>query len=374
MSAFSWPLRLDFHGSSARMRALLPYLDSEVSPTYTITMPVVTTNTFSRVFNTFGLHDEKTGFADMVMRGAKFGNAGGAGDLVLSILTFGIYALVKSHKMDLKKAAVEETLKLLREQIQANPGADSVSVQVDGQELTVSYKLHAGLNRLKITLGAHEFEPIDGVTLKDLRARLENVNQPFAGDDVHHHTPDTLRHSAARVERWEPDGAALLQRIQLLPARERETPLKTLVDRIAQLPEEDRSTAFGSLLVAVRDLDGAARQTLLNILVGRIIFLPPGPQWTAFDGVLAAVRELYVTDRGASLDALASQIWVLSSENRQAAFDGVLAAVQELDVKDQPLPLARLSGQVWALPEGNRKAARDSVDAAYRLATAYRSS
>ncbi|MFM0515167.1 hypothetical protein [Paraburkholderia sp. RL17-373-BIF-A] len=263
--------------------------------------------------------------------------------------------------MDLKKAAVDDALRHLREEIQANPEASSVSVQVDGQELTVSYNLHGGVNRLKITLGAHEFEPIDGVTLKDLRARLENVSQPFAGDDVHLDTPDTLRESAANVNQWEPEGVALLQRIQSLPAQERNGPLVALIDRIPALPDRHQSGAFEGLLAAVLDLDGLARGLLLSALGGQIRWLPD--RLVAFDSLLRAVCELDVADRARHLAELAARIGSLCGDTQLAAFGSVVAAVRDLGVSAGQEPLVVLAGLIGRLREDDREAAREMLRA-----------
>ncbi|MFM0515293.1 hypothetical protein [Paraburkholderia sp. RL17-373-BIF-A] len=329
-------------------------------------MSIVTTNTFSRVFNTAGLHNRATGFADMVMQGAKFGNAGGAGDLVLSILTFGIYALVKSHQMDLKKAAVDDALRSLREKIQANPDADSVSVDVDGQGLTVSQERHEGRDCLKITLGGHELEPVDDVTLESLKTRLENVGQPFVAETIRLDTPTELERLASNVKGWGPEGAKLLKRIQSLPAGDRHEPLRALVGRIGHLPERDVQAAFESLLAAALEIDVARRGQLLAELGSQIDELPKENRQTAFESLLAAVRELDVAKRGQPLATLAAQIDELPKENRRAAIESLLEAVHELDVAKRHKPLAQLVAPILSLPKEHQLIVFESLVGAVR--------
>ncbi|MFM0515442.1 hypothetical protein [Paraburkholderia sp. RL17-373-BIF-A] len=76
--------------------------------------------------------------ANVAMRGATFGNAGGAKDLILSMLTFGIYALVKSSAMEKKGAAVEKALVDLYSYMENHPHDKSISACVDGKWLSIN--------------------------------------------------------------------------------------------------------------------------------------------------------------------------------------------------------------------------------------------
>ncbi|MFM0514979.1 PIN domain-containing protein [Paraburkholderia sp. RL17-373-BIF-A] len=72
----------------------------------------------------------------MVKDGASYGNVGGAGDLLLSIITFGIYALAKSSKIDQKRAAVEAAIRQLNQQIPTN--GSIIFTRVEGKVLSIS--------------------------------------------------------------------------------------------------------------------------------------------------------------------------------------------------------------------------------------------
>ncbi|MFM0515398.1 PH domain-containing protein [Paraburkholderia sp. RL17-373-BIF-A] len=111
---------------------------------------LVTRNTISRAFSL----DMREGIssANVAARGGAFGSAGGAKDLILSMLTLGIYSFVKSSIIDQKRAALEEALKQLCEKIAAHPAANSHTVEVDGKTIEFKQDLWLGMNVVNISL------------------------------------------------------------------------------------------------------------------------------------------------------------------------------------------------------------------------------
>ncbi|MFM0515286.1 hypothetical protein [Paraburkholderia sp. RL17-373-BIF-A] len=70
----------------------------------------------------------------MVMGVAKYGNAGGK-DLLLSVLAFGVYAFVKSSKMDQKRTAIDAAIRDLISGSNTIWAQTVFSVEADGQML-----------------------------------------------------------------------------------------------------------------------------------------------------------------------------------------------------------------------------------------------
>ncbi|MFM0515490.1 hypothetical protein [Paraburkholderia sp. RL17-373-BIF-A] len=110
--------------------------------------------------------------SNMVMDGAKYGNAGGVGDLLLSILTFGIYAFAKSSKMDQKRAAVEAAIRELNQQIPVK-GATIISTKVDGKVLVISEISIGGTPALKVAFGGRNVGIIQNTNLASFKEHLE---------------------------------------------------------------------------------------------------------------------------------------------------------------------------------------------------------
>ncbi|MFM0515188.1 hypothetical protein [Paraburkholderia sp. RL17-373-BIF-A] len=78
--------------------------------------------------------------SNMVKDGASYGNVGGARDLLLSIITFGIYALAKSSKMDQKRAAVEAAIIGLSNQLPTD--GPIIFTRVEGKVLSITENIN----------------------------------------------------------------------------------------------------------------------------------------------------------------------------------------------------------------------------------------
>ncbi|MFM0514914.1 hypothetical protein [Paraburkholderia sp. RL17-373-BIF-A] len=140
-------------------------------------MSVVTSATIKRAFvgDDYAASIPKS---NVVMDGAKYGNAGGFGDFLLSILTFGIYAFSKSNKMDQKRAVVEAAVRELHQQIKDNPDVNLISVNVDGKTLTISEFRLTGNTNLKITLDGESVGIIRNTNLASFKKHLETEITP----------------------------------------------------------------------------------------------------------------------------------------------------------------------------------------------------
>ncbi|MFM0515337.1 hypothetical protein [Paraburkholderia sp. RL17-373-BIF-A] len=115
---------------------------------------------------------------NLAVEGAKYGGYGGAGDLILSILTFGIYALVKSNKADEKRAVLELAMTDLHRNIESKGAAQrSVEVVTDGKLLKVSEAGCASGTSLCIEFGGELVAELEGISLVELGKRLKREVQ-----------------------------------------------------------------------------------------------------------------------------------------------------------------------------------------------------
>ncbi|MFM0514918.1 hypothetical protein [Paraburkholderia sp. RL17-373-BIF-A] len=122
-------------------------------------MSLITLNTLVRAFGDGSAQDIQS--ANIAMRGAKFRGADSIKDLILSMLTFGIYSFVKSSIIEQKRATIEVALQELRTQMEMDPGEQAYSVEVDGKTLDITQEYDSGVPSLKLYLDGHEFCKID---------------------------------------------------------------------------------------------------------------------------------------------------------------------------------------------------------------------
>ncbi|MFM0515176.1 hypothetical protein [Paraburkholderia sp. RL17-373-BIF-A] len=141
-------------------------------------MPV-TVNTLRRAFthqSSFGNQHTTNvlpiGVHNMAVSAGRYGNVGGIGDLLLSMLTFGIYSLVKLHKMDQKKAAVEQAIKDIHQTIEQNPNENTISVEVEGKRLSVSQYTAYGSDMVSIRFDENQVITIRDANLATFREQL----------------------------------------------------------------------------------------------------------------------------------------------------------------------------------------------------------
>ncbi|MFM0515284.1 hypothetical protein, partial [Paraburkholderia sp. RL17-373-BIF-A] len=92
----------------------------------------ITRNTLARAFS------GDVRITNIPLSGARFGGAGGIKDLIFSMLTFGIYAIVKSSAMEQKQAAVKQVMKDIYTQIDLYPDANSFSVQIGDKKMEIN--------------------------------------------------------------------------------------------------------------------------------------------------------------------------------------------------------------------------------------------
>ncbi|MFM0515472.1 hypothetical protein [Paraburkholderia sp. RL17-373-BIF-A] len=80
--------------------------------------------------------------AGCIDRAGNYGNPGGLKDLILSMLTFGIYAIVKTSKMEQKREAIEEVVRDLTAKLTmaSTTGASSIATKVEGKDLLIEEK------------------------------------------------------------------------------------------------------------------------------------------------------------------------------------------------------------------------------------------
>ncbi|MBC8643059.1 hypothetical protein IAG25_40860 [Caballeronia sp. EK] len=112
---------------------------------------------------------------NMILHGKNFGNKGWGvvKDIVLSMITFGIYAAVKSSRMDEKSADLEAGLRGLQKMID-NMGERQNDVQVVLKgNIPLRLEESASGEDLKIYLGTIECVTINGMTIKDFKKHLD---------------------------------------------------------------------------------------------------------------------------------------------------------------------------------------------------------
>ncbi|MBC8642929.1 hypothetical protein IAG25_39840 [Caballeronia sp. EK] len=149
----------------------------------------VSASTFSRAFDSQRLRADITdGNPKIVHRAKSFGNPGGIKDLVLSILTFGVYALAKLSIMEEKERVAEKAVKELCEAVKSRceargPGTGPVGVSCERDELSVEQVL-SGTNfcgsfgpdcklDVRVLFCGDECARIDDMTLEQFRDALE---------------------------------------------------------------------------------------------------------------------------------------------------------------------------------------------------------
>ncbi|MFM0515131.1 hypothetical protein [Paraburkholderia sp. RL17-373-BIF-A] len=135
----------------------------------------ITSSTISRAF----LNGSFVGGADscngMVAKSASYGNPNGIREIILSIVTVGIYSLVKASEMERKAREMEQAIKDLNRQIGENPDCYYAKVCVDGKSLEIeeSYSSHTGRAYLCIYLDSREVGRLENTNFTSLKQCLE---------------------------------------------------------------------------------------------------------------------------------------------------------------------------------------------------------
>ncbi|MBC8643050.1 hypothetical protein IAG25_40790 [Caballeronia sp. EK] len=113
----------------------------------------------------------------IILQGKNFGNKGWGvvKDIILSMITFGIYAVVKNSKMDQKSTDLEAVVRELHQQMTLM-GDQQTAVGVslkDGRTLSVIESEVAQEKNLTIFLGGTQCVRIDGMTIKEFQIHID---------------------------------------------------------------------------------------------------------------------------------------------------------------------------------------------------------
>ncbi|MFM0515285.1 hypothetical protein [Paraburkholderia sp. RL17-373-BIF-A] len=99
--------------------------------------------------------------------------------MLLSMLTFGIYALVKSSRIDQKSAAIDKAIEDLHKKVK-NPSSDhdyapqnSAMVQVDGKWLVAIHEQRHGVDYLNLSFDGKRVTRFKDMDLDGFAAQLK---------------------------------------------------------------------------------------------------------------------------------------------------------------------------------------------------------
>ncbi|MBC8643010.1 hypothetical protein IAG25_40450 [Caballeronia sp. EK] len=401
-------------------------------------------NTLSRAFGDSSLHYDRLTTRRIAAEGSHFGSAGGVKDLILSMLTFGIYGFVKAAEMQKKHDAISRLVVNLYRQAESNLNETTIFTRVDGEELVVSddsvrdqpqitirfqgkvitivgmdlsaFRRHlhdevhenrsnqiylefqdsrkiesdSPLGLMPPLVKDHIFEHLSS---EDMFA-LIRVNQEFATFGARERATAGRLKQQAEIASTSDDFTNVLHDVQKLPPGYQRTPLTILIDRIANLPPDQRVANFNRLLAAIKRLNTDDKARLLTTLARYIRCLPgeeerkeatestlntteqlagdplnaadtsrlltvladqlvrlPSIEWTqTFDRILKNVKQLDKAHQGQPLAALAEKIPFLPVSTRNDNFTRILADIEQLDVGGRTRLLKALSPQIRALP------------------------
>ncbi|MFM0515189.1 hypothetical protein [Paraburkholderia sp. RL17-373-BIF-A] len=136
---------------------------------------LITRNTFSRIFENYPKKNDSEDIAssEFVARGMNSGGVGDIKDLLLSLLTFGIYCFIKTDLLEKKKAAIEQALIDVHSKLNKFPD-ENVSVEVDGNILRIEQRdLENGSSSLCVLFNNNHIKTIEGLTLSQFKRHLE---------------------------------------------------------------------------------------------------------------------------------------------------------------------------------------------------------
>ncbi|MFM0515338.1 hypothetical protein [Paraburkholderia sp. RL17-373-BIF-A] len=142
----------------------------------------VTFSTISRSFLNGASVSNAGNCSGIVAKAAAYGNPNDFREILFSILTCGIYALVKSSQMDSKARDVERAIKDLHREISENANCQYVKVMVDGKPLEITQLHHGCEPFLVINFDSKTVGRLDNTDFSSfkrcLEREIEKANKP----------------------------------------------------------------------------------------------------------------------------------------------------------------------------------------------------